>query len=193
MPLANRVSPFGELLAAPDRGPVYGNRGCLHDAQGRIRRAYASRRWIACRLSFQRWQRTPLMQPGRLTELFFLDEATALAAAHRPCALCRRTDYDEIVRRWADQHPGETSADMIDRRLHAERLDPARRCRLHARPADDLPDGIFVARGPDAGCPQRVPPSLDPGRLRRGGGATERRPRGRTHPAEPADHARRRR
>jgi hypothetical protein len=150
MPLANRVSPFGTLLAVPDRGLVYGNRGCLHDAQGRIRRAYASRRWIACRLSFQCWHRTPLMQPGRFTKLFFLDEATALAAGHRPCALCRRTDYDEFVRRWADQHPGETSADVIDRRLHAERLDPARRRRLHARPADDLPDGTLVARGPDA-------------------------------------------
>ena len=125
MPLANRVSPFGELLAVPDRGLVYGNRGCLHDDQGQIRRAYASRRWIACRLSFRGWHRAPLMQPGRFTELFFLDEATALAAGHRPCALCRRADYDGFVRRWADQHPGETGADVIDRRLQAERLDPA--------------------------------------------------------------------
>ena len=151
MPLANRVSPFGELLAVPDRGLVYGNRGCLHDDQGRIRRAYAGRRWIACRLSFRGWHRAPLMQPGRFTELFFLDEATALAAGHRPCALCRRADYDGFVRRWAEQHPGETSADLIDRRLHLERLDPAtRRRRLHTRPVAELPDGTFVARGAEA-------------------------------------------
>ena len=150
MPLANRVSPFGELLAVPDRGLVYGNRGCLHDDQGRIRRAYASRRWIACRLSFRGWHRGPLMQPGKFPELFFLDEATALAAGHRPCALCRRADYDAFVRRWADQHPGETGADVIDRRLQDERLDSTCRRRLHSRPVDDLPDGAFVARGPEA-------------------------------------------
>ena len=82
----NRVTPLGELIADPARGLVYGNRGCLHDADGRIRRRYAGRRWIACRLRFQGWHRGPLMQAGRFTELFFLDEATALAAGHRPCA-----------------------------------------------------------------------------------------------------------
>jgi len=151
MPLANRVSPFGELLAVPERGLVYGNRGCLHDDRGRIRRAYAGRRRIACRLSFRGWHRSPLMQPGRFTELFFLDEATALAAGHRPCALCRREDYQRFVRRWADQHPGGTGAELIDRRLHAERLDPdTRGRRLHSWPVDDLPDGAVVARGPEA-------------------------------------------
>ncbi len=97
VPLQNRVTPLGELIAHPARGLVYGNRGCLHDADGRIRRRYQVRRWIACRLEFRGRRRSPLMQPGRYTELFFLDDATALAAGHRPCAECRREDYDRFT------------------------------------------------------------------------------------------------
>src|SRR5690242_17274435 len=96
MPLQNRVTPLGELIATQHRGLVYGNRGCLHDARGRIVRNHATRRWISCRLTFKDWHRTPLLQPGRFTELLFLDEATAFAAGHRPCALCRREDYDRF-------------------------------------------------------------------------------------------------
>ena len=88
MPLQNRVTPLGELVPGPGRGLVFGNRGRLHDAAGRIRRPYDGKRWIACRLSF-RGRKRPLMEPGRYTALFFLDEATALAAGHRPCAECR--------------------------------------------------------------------------------------------------------
>jgi hypothetical protein len=148
MPLRNRVTPLGELVADPARGLVYGNRGCLHDAQGRIRRRYAGRRWIACRLEFRGWLRRPLLQPGRFTELFFLDEATALAAGHRPCALCRREDYVCFGELWADLHPGEAGADAIDARLHAERLDPAGGGRrLHEAAPGELPDGAFVLDG----------------------------------------------
>jgi hypothetical protein len=86
MPLQNRVTPFGDLIAVPEGGLVYGNRGCFHDSYGNIRRHHNGRRWIACRLSFRGRHRSPLPQPGRYTELFFLDEATALAAGHRPCA-----------------------------------------------------------------------------------------------------------
>jgi hypothetical protein len=142
MPLQNRVTPLGDLVAVPDRGLVYGNRGCLHDAAGRIRRRYATRRWIACRLEFRGWHRSPLMQPGRFTELFFLDEATAFAAGHRPCALCRRTDYDRLVEVWRELHPGQTGADAIDAQLHHERL-AGRGRRVHPAPSD-LPDGTFV-------------------------------------------------
>jgi hypothetical protein len=146
-PRQNRVTPFGELVADPARGLVYGNRGCLHDAEGRIRRRYAGRRWIACRLEFKGWQRTPLMQPGRFTELFFLDEATAFAGGHRPCALCRRADYDRFTAIWLAQHAGDLGADAIDARLHSERLDPATRAqRRHQAPFDSLPDGTFVVR-----------------------------------------------
>ncbi len=161
MPLRNRVTPLGEIIATPERGLVYGNRGCLHDAGGRIRRRWSVKRWIACRLEFRGWQRGPLLQPGRFTELFFLDEATALAAGHRPCALCRRADYDHLTALWAALHPGPSGADAIDARLHSERLNAAaeqskaaaeRRngvvChrRFHRAALAQLPDGAFVLR-----------------------------------------------
>jgi hypothetical protein len=147
MPLQNRVTPFGELVADPARGLVYGNRGCLHDREGRIRRRYAGRRWIACRLEFRGWRRTALLQPGRFTELFFLDEATAFAAGHRPCALCRREDYVRFLELWQRFHPGQPGADAVDAQLHRERLDPSTRGqRRHDRPFRELPDGAFVVR-----------------------------------------------
>jgi hypothetical protein len=136
MPRQNRVTPLGDLIADPARGLVYGNRGCLHDADGRIRRRWTTKRWIACRLEFRGRRRHPLLQPGRFTELFFLDEATAFAAGHRPCALCRREDYNRFM-----ALVGAGGADEIDARLHAERT--GRR-----RPAEgDLPDGAFVLLG----------------------------------------------
>jgi hypothetical protein len=145
MPLQNRVTPLSELIADPARGLVYGNRGCLHDGDGHIRRRYATRRWIACRLQFKGWLRRPLLQPGKFTELFFLDEATAFAAGHRPCALCRREDYDRFTELWLDLHPGQRGADAIDDQLHAERFDPATRVqRRHEADIAGLPDGAFV-------------------------------------------------
>ena len=136
MPLQNRVTPLGELIADPARGLVYGNRGCLHDDRGVIRRRFNGRRWIACRLRFRDWHRSPLLQPGRFTELFFLDEATTFAAGHRPCALCRREDYVRFL-----GLTGASGADEVDARLHAERLGPRMRAAL-----DELPDGVFVLR-----------------------------------------------
>jgi hypothetical protein len=145
MPLQNRVTPLSELVADSARGLVYGNRGCLHDETGRIRRRYNGKRWIGCRLEFRGWLRRPLLQPGRFTELFFLDEATAFAAGHRPCALCRRADYDRLVEVWRDLHPGQVGADAIDAQLHEERIAPDTRSqRHHAAPFDELPDGTFV-------------------------------------------------
>jgi hypothetical protein len=141
MPLRNRVTPLGELIADPARGLVYGNRGCLHDDRGEIRRRFATRRWIACRLEFKGWRRKALLQPGRFTELFFLDEATAFAAGHRPCALCRREDYNRFL-----ELVGASGADLIDERLHRERLDGGGR-RLRPAVADELPDGAFVLHG----------------------------------------------
>jgi hypothetical protein len=143
MPLQNRVTPLGELVADPAHGLVYGNRGCLHDDRGRIRRAHNGRRWIACRLQFRGWLRRPLLQPGKFTELFFLDEATAMAAGHRACALCRREDYNRLGEIWGDLHPGEAGADAIDARLHTERL-AGRARRLHAVETSELRDGAFL-------------------------------------------------
>jgi hypothetical protein len=146
MPLQNRVTPRGELIAHPARGLVYGNRGCLHDEEGRIRRRYSGRLWIACRLEFRGWRRSRLMQPGRFTELFFLDEATAFAAGHRPCALCRREDYVRFGEIWRELHPAQRKAVDIDAQLHGERLD-GRAQRLHEARLADLPDGAFVLLG----------------------------------------------
>ena len=180
MALQNRVTPLSEVIAAPARGLVYGNRGCLHDDQRRIRRRYNGKRWIACRLSFRGWHRHPLMRPGCFTELFFLDEATAFAAGHRPCALCRRDDYRRFVEIWADLHPGEEKADAIDARLHRERLSldtPTQR--RHDAPFAELPDGTFVLHRGEAhvvlgGAIMRWTP----------GGYTMRHPRPRNGDAE---------
>jgi hypothetical protein len=145
MPLQNRVTPLGDLIADPARGLVHGNRGCLHNDDRRIRRHHAVKRWIACRLEFRGWRRSPLMQPGRYTELFFLDDATAMAAGHRACALCRREDYDRLTTIWRGLHPADRGADAIDATLHDERWDgAARNRRLHDATFDDLPDGAFV-------------------------------------------------
>ena len=126
-------------MADPARGLVYGNRGCLHDRHARVTRFSATRRWIACRLEFKGWDRGPKLQPGKFTELFFLDDATAMAAGHRACALCRRADYDRLRERWG-------GADAIDARLQDERMNGRRR-RIHDAPMDDLPTGAFVLHG----------------------------------------------
>jgi hypothetical protein len=145
VPLQNRVTPLSDLVAVRARGLVYGNRGCLHDAAGGIRRRYAVRRWISCRLEFRGWHREPLLQPGKFTELFFLDEATAFAAGHRPCALCRREDYVRFCERWLELHPTQRGADAMDEQLHVERLTFDRRAqRHHPGRVEELPDGAFV-------------------------------------------------
>jgi hypothetical protein len=139
------MTPLGEIIAVPARGMVYGNRGCLHDDAGRIRRPFNGKRWIACRLEFNGRRRHPLMRPGRFTELFFLDEATAWAAGHRPCAECRREDYLRFLDLWRRIHAGAKGADEIDAVLHAERLDGKDR-RRHESDLDEQPDGTFVLR-----------------------------------------------
>jgi len=134
MPFRNRVTPFGELIATPQRGLVYGNRGRLHDEQGVIRRQWQVKRWISCRLEFRgRYRAGGPMAPNRYTGLFFLDEATALAAGHRPCAECRNADYRSFL-----ALTGASGADELDERLHSERG------RLHEAELNELPDGAFV-------------------------------------------------
>jgi len=134
MPFQNRVTPLGELVATPERGLVYGNRGRLHDERGVIRRKWQVKRWISCRLEFRGRRRAGgPMAPNRYTGLFFLDEATALAAGHRPCAECRNADYRSFLAR-----TGASSAAELDEMLHGERG------RLHDAELEDLPDGAFV-------------------------------------------------
>jgi hypothetical protein len=148
MPLRNRVTPGGSLIGGPGRGLVYGNRGCLHNDEGEIYRNWRGRRWISCQLEFRGRHRDSVVPPGRYTSLFFLDDATAFAAGHRPCSECRHEDfvrYKEIV--------GARNAAAIDARLHLERLDFERTdfargsLRSHEVDYGDIPDGAFVATG----------------------------------------------
>jgi hypothetical protein len=146
VPRQNRVTPFGELIAVPDRGTLTGNRGVLHDAAGRVRRHHAGRRWIVCLLAFRgRWR--AVMTPGRWTELFFLDEATALAAGHRPCAECQRERYNLFRGLWTSG--GLPLADEMDAVLHAERLTPAGEKRTYRSEVARLPAGVMVADAAD--------------------------------------------
>ena len=147
MPHQNRVTPDSQLIATPARGTLTGNRGCLHNERGEIRRPFVGKRWIACLLEF-RGRRRAVMTPGFYTELFFLDEVTALAAGHRPCAECRREEYNRF--RWAWVVAGLPSqgalpgADEMDARLHAERLDSTGSKATHPAVLADLPAGVFV-------------------------------------------------
>jgi hypothetical protein len=146
MPLQNRVTPFGDLSASPARGTFMGNRGGrFHtDAKTLTARRWASRQWICCVLDFKGRQRDVW---GRYyTELFFLDEPTALAAGHRPCFECRRKEAQAFAAMWqqARRLPAPPKADEMDNVLHAERL-RGRAKRLHCGDIDALPDGAFVA------------------------------------------------
>ena len=100
MPRQNRVTPYGELIAVPDRGMFWGNRGPLLDREGRLARYSRGQAWVICVLSFKR-RRRQQWTPGRLTELYFLDEATGLAAGHRPCGECRYREYQAFKHAWA--------------------------------------------------------------------------------------------
>ncbi len=155
MPRRNRVTPFGEIVAVPERGTMMGNRGILHDADGRIRRPWAVKRWLLCVLEFNGRHRT-VMAPNRYTELFFLDEATGLAAGHRPCFECRRSRYLAFRDAWAAGNPETVGpepirADDMDDRLHAERVGSDRSKRTERAKLDDLPDGVFVSLGGQEG------------------------------------------
>ena len=142
MALQNRVTPFGEIAALSGRGLLMGNRGVLHNEERRIVRTWQTRRWIACRTEF-RGRHREIMRPNRWTELFFLDEATAFAAGHRPCAECRYADYQRFRSLWSACYGEPVSADIIDARMHADRLED-RMKRIHRENIDALPNGTYV-------------------------------------------------
>ena len=144
----NRVTPTGELIAVDARGTLMGNRGCLHDHAGRIRRKYQGKRWIICLLSFK-GRRLAIMAPGHYTQLFFLDEATALAAGHRPCMECQRARFAEFRAAWVKGNassfpPNGPTAAEIDAVLHAERITHEGEQVTRRAELADLPDGCFV-------------------------------------------------
>jgi hypothetical protein len=147
MPLQNRVDPWGRLHSVSARGAWMGNRGVLHDASRAISRPWRSKAWILCRLEFK-GRRRQVFAPGRYSELFFLDEATAFSAGHRPCAECNRERFNAFKRAWLAANaelglpPGAKAAD-IDRVLHAERI-PEKM--TYEASLDELPDGVMVER-----------------------------------------------
>jgi hypothetical protein len=145
-PLPNRVDPFGNLFADASRGLLFGNRGGRFHRDDRSLglRRWVSRTWICCRLEFKGRHRD--VWGKSYTELFFLDEPTALAAGHRPCFECRRANAKAFAAAFAAGHGLRTAprAPEMDRVLHAERLD-GRAKRLHRIAIDDLPDGAMLA------------------------------------------------
>ena len=145
MALQNRVDPFGRLVATPARGTMFGNRGGRFHRDDRTlgTRRWASRQWICCVLQFK-GRRHEVWGRG-YTDLFFLDEVTALAAGHRPCFECRRADAKAFARKWAEGNGGAVPrAPDMDVVLQRERLD-GRKQRTHAMNAQELPDGAFIA------------------------------------------------
>ena len=162
MPLQNRVDPYGKFHAVPDRGAWIGNRGVLHDESKRIVAPWRLKRWITCSLHFKDRHRA-VFAPRRWSELFFLDEATAFAAGHRPCAECRRERFNEFRAAWLSVNAdllGNASSriDEIDKVLHAERALGGGGKRTYPAQLDALPSGTFVEY-------QHVPHLIWSGRL----------------------------
>jgi hypothetical protein len=146
VPRQNRVTPYGELIAVPDRGMFWGNRGPLLDREGRLARYSRGQAWAICVLAFK-GRRRQQWTPGRLTELYFLDEATGLAAGHRPCGECRYREYQAFKRAWARDGAlsgAVASAPEIDAGLHADRLAGAGVRRTYRAPLAGLPPGTMV-------------------------------------------------
>jgi hypothetical protein len=143
-PFRNRVQSTGEIVASATRGLLTGNRGRLHDSDGQLTSArWRTRAWVTCSLEYRGWYR-PVMGRG-YTHLFFLDEAVALAAGHRPCALCRRDAYNEFRRAWQKAFGNIPLADEVDARLHSDRIDTSTmRHRRYATDIAKLPVGTFV-------------------------------------------------
>lgn len=147
MPLQNRVTPSGDIVATQQRGMFTGNRGIIHDPATKtlLKKRWSTKTWITCVCEFRGWRRD-VMAKRSWTELFFLDEATALASGHRPCFFCRRNDANRFRAAWEDGNGvARVKATDIDTTLHAERLDGKVK-RLHALEGaiDALPDGAML-------------------------------------------------
>lgn len=145
MPLPNGVDPTGTIQRVCPSAAWLGNRGEIHDAERRIVRDWKVKAWVTCQLSYKGWNRKPLMKPGSYTELFFLDEATALSAGHRPCGMCRKLQYASFKSHWlaANGHPPDPSIAEIDKLLHTERTNRGNGGDW-TRALDMLPAGVIV-------------------------------------------------
>jgi hypothetical protein len=146
--LQNRVDPFGNLIRTPARGAWTGTRGVIHNYEQEIIRPYKLKAWLTCKLEFKGRQRK-VMSPDRYTELFFLDEATAFAAGHRPCCECRRDDFDKFKSLWLDGNPEynfdkKTSIQKIDNVLQSERMNKDKSKVTFEENIHKIPNGAFV-------------------------------------------------
>ncbi|KAK3244177.1 hypothetical protein CYMTET_46200, partial [Cymbomonas tetramitiformis] len=167
-PLQNRVTPWGDLVADPVRyqvpTAVFGNRGCLHNQDKQVVRNFKSESWLACELVVSRnrpvqrddnrafnGRKRVVMTPGHYTELFFLDGYVALASGHRPCACCKRKEFNAFMALWARVHPSRERwrAAAIDKQLHSERLSEDRSKHTFRAALSELPDGTFVTLSGD--------------------------------------------
>lgn len=159
MALQNRVDPFGEFHAVEARGTMFGNRGgCMHRDKKMVGRPWTSERWICCLLEFKGRHRPEMMAPGLYTELFFLDEATAFAAGHRPCMECRRPDATRFIAAWSRAHlaAGQRlkTISQVDQIAHRERIEPQTRCQATScAPLSALADGVIVTLDDDPSQP----------------------------------------
>lgn len=147
--LQNRVNPFGEIIRTEARGTITGTRGIIHNDHREIVRAFKHKAWITCLLEFK-GRRRQVMSPGRYTELFFLDEATAFAAGHRPCAECRRTAFNKFKSCWILGNPEygfdmKTSIQKIDDIIHGERIGHGGKKVISEVEGAIIPNGVFVA------------------------------------------------
>jgi hypothetical protein len=152
--LQNRVDPCGEIIATSARGLWMGNRGVIHNAQQQVIRPFKHKAWIICQLEFKGRKRT-VMTPNRWTELFFLDEATALSAGHRPCFECRTEDAKRFKAWWIKANPRHgftmaTSINEIDEIIHGERINLEKKKVIHPRKLADIPDGTFIMMNGDS-------------------------------------------
>ena len=179
MPLQNRVTPWSTIVAHPARYPdptaVFGNRGCLHGVQRNLLKPHHGKMWLACKLHVTRTRKVQrddnrafngrkriLMTPRRYTELFFLDEPTAMAAGHRPCACCRRHDYERFLECWtrAFARSEKWTAPQIDDVLHGERLAADGTKVTHTASLASLPDGVLLSLTDESEREQRSDASV---------------------------------
>jgi hypothetical protein len=149
MPFQNRVNPFSKIIATAERGTFTGNRGVIHNAQKEIIKNHAVKYWITCMLQYKDMHRV-VMTPNRWTELFFLDEATAFAAGHRPCGFCRYADFKCFKNLWLQANGKQhglvenVKMDIIDNIIHQERLNDNNVQKTFTASLKSLPDGVFV-------------------------------------------------
>jgi hypothetical protein len=147
MPLQNRVDPWGNIIATTARGTLLGNRGILHNRKKKIVKAYQHQSWVTCRLKFKHRKRK-LMSPNNYTELFFLDEATAFAAGHRPCCECRRERYLEFKDYWVranlNKQANEVNVSVINRLMHKDRMNKGVKT-IHRANIKELPNGTIFS------------------------------------------------